>query len=318
MKLIKYISTIFCFVLIASCGNPEDIFSPIVDIKLPTFKSKLVVFANFRAESDTLTVYLSRSRSALDTSVLKVFVRTDTVGSINGKPITRDIFSEGDTVKNAKVELFRNDVLLGTFKANAMGLYLLPKKLAADGATYRIRVEAAGYDVVEATQKMPTPAKLDSVRYVRNGAIVQEGVSTRKSNEYTYFFNDPTEEGNYYYVQAVHFDTAFRFNNGIAAFYPQSLDKLEQSGFLSDKSFNGKAYNWRNYSDYNLVLRPASRVEYTLTTTTVDLFQFTRSKQLNEDARDNPFAEPVILYTNIKNGYGIFTLTATSTWIKKF
>jgi Domain of unknown function (DUF4249) len=146
---------------------------------------------------------------------------------------------------------------------------------------------------------------------------VQEGLDTRKSNEYTYFFTDPTEEGNYYHVQAVHFDSSSRYNS-IIAFYPLSLDKLEQSGFLGDKSFNGKAYNWRNYADYAADLRKGSRVEYTLVTTTADLFQFTRSKELNDNARDNPFAEPVILYSNIKNGYGIFTLTAASTWIKRF
>jgi hypothetical protein len=317
MKLIKYFSLVFSILFIVSCGDPEDIFSPIVDIKLPTFKSKLVVFANFRANSDTQTVYLTRTRSALDTSVRKVFVRNDTFGIFNGKPIVQPIYNEGDTLKNAKIELFRNDVLVGSFKSDALGLYFLPKKITADGATYRIRAEVAGYDVVEATQKMPTPAKLDSVRYVKNGAVVQEGLNTRKSNEYTYFFTDPTEEGNYYYIQAIRFDTSVRYNSA-AKFYPQSLDKLAQSGFLSDKSFNGKAYNWRNYSDNNSEPQIRSRIEYTLTTTTADLFQFTRSKELNENARDNPFAEPVILYSNIKNGYGIFTLTVASTWIKRF
>jgi Domain of unknown function (DUF4249) len=316
MTLIKYFSGIIFFFIFASCNNSEDIFSPIVDIKLPDFKSKLVIFANFKTDSDTLKVYLTRTRSALDTSVRKVFIRNDTFGIFNGKPLFQSIFYEGDTLQNAKVELFRNNVLFGTFKNNALGLYILPKKLVADGATYRIRAEVAGYEVVEATQKIPTPAKLDSVRYVENGAVVQEDIITRKSNEYVYFFTDPTEGGNYYYIKAEHFDTSFSFNGSIL-FYPQSLDKLEQSGFLNDKSFNGKPYNWRNYNDQAIKPLKGSRIEYTLFTTTVDLFQFSRSKQLNEDAKGNPFAEPVILYSNIKNGYGIFTLTGTSTWIKR-
>jgi hypothetical protein len=319
MKLIKYFSILFCLMALASCrGSLEDIFSPVVDIDLPPHTSKLVVYANLEAGSDSLVVHLTRSRSALDTVNRSTFVRNDTLGIFNGKPFIRAVYLELDSVKNAKVELFRNDLLWGTFKDSTFGTYILRKKLPNDGANYRIRAELSGYAVVEATQKMPIAAKLDSVRFVQNGAVVQEGLYTRKSNEYTYFFNDPAEIGNYYYIQATHFDTAFRRSNGASMLFLQSLDQAAQSGFLSDKTFSGKSYLWRNYEDNVYAQSKGNRTEFTLVTATADLFQFVRSKELNENARDNPFAEPVILYTNIKNGYGIFTLTAASTWIKRF
>jgi hypothetical protein len=314
MKFIKYFSIVLGFLSIAACGDPENFFTPVVDVDLPPHKSKLVVFANFDAGSDSLVLHLTRSRSALDT-VSRLLIIDDTVRLPSGGFYVNRTYVEGDTFRNAKIEMFRNEVLWGTFKPNKYGKYILRQKLPNDAATYRLRVEVAGYDAVEATQKMPTAAKLDSVRYTFQGAVVQDGPDTRKSNEFTYFFTDPIETGNHYYVQAAYIDTFFKQRS---RFYPESLDKLSQSGFLSDKSFNNKAYSWRNYSDYSIFPTKGSIAEYTLLTTTSDLLQFIRSKELNDNARDNPFAEPVILYSNFKNGYGIFTLSSPSIWIKKY
>jgi hypothetical protein len=315
MTFIKYFSFIFCLLSIVAC-DPENFFTPIVDVNLPPHKSKLVLFANFQGGSDSLVVHLTRSRSALDTT--KVGVTDLYISTFNGVTDTFIVFTQGDTLRNAKVELFRNDALWGTFKVNKGGKYVLRQKLPADGATYRIRAELAGYDVVEATQKMPTAGILDSARYVKNGAIIQDPFGSYKADEYTFFFKDAAEIGSYYKVEAVYFsDTTNNYPNFI--YYLNSLDKLSQSDFLGDKSFNGKAYSWRNSSSgFTIITNKGSRIEYTLFTTTADLFQFTRSKELNNNAQGNPFAEPTILYSNIKNGYGLFSLTTTSTWIKRF
>ena len=178
--------------------------------------------------------------------------------------------------------------------------------------------EVSGYDVVESTQKMPAMAMLDSVRYVKDGAVVQDGIDTYKADEFTYFFKDPAELGNYYAVQGAYYDSRQNNNSYPRILYQQSLDKLAQSGFLSDKSFNGKAYNWRNHGRFYFSMNKGDRLEYSLFNTTSEAFLFTRSKELNENAKDNPFAEPTILYSNIKNGYGLFALSTVSTWVKRF
>jgi hypothetical protein len=318
MKLIKYFSIVLGLCFISSCsGDSENFFSPIIDINLPPHKSKLVVFANFDAGSDSLVVHLSRSRSALDTTTVGQIV-LDTIKFTGGTSI-QQYYVNFDTLKNAKVELFRNEVLWGTFNANKFGKYVLRQKLPNDGATYRLRAEVAGYDVVEATQKMPTAGTLDSVKYVKDGAISQDpfGGGSNKRDEFTFFIKDPIETGNYYKVEQPRF-----YQTPLSAdsytIYVESLDKLAQSEVLSDKSFNGKTYGWRNQGKIYDQFRAGSRIEYTILTTTADLLQFIRSKELNDNARDNPFAEPVILYSNVKNGYGIFTLAVASTWIKRF
>ena len=76
MKLIKYIAFIFALSVFAACN--ENFFTPVVEINLTPHKSKLVVFASFYAESDSLVVYLTRSRSALDTAQ-PYFIIRDTI-----------------------------------------------------------------------------------------------------------------------------------------------------------------------------------------------------------------------------------------------
>ena len=315
MKLIKYIAFVFALSILAACN--ENFFTPVVEINLTPHKSKLVVFASFYAESDSLVVYLTRSRSALDTAQ-PYFIIRDTIRLSNGQFYVNQIYNYGDILPDAKVELFRNEALWGAFKVNNRGQYILRQKIPADGATYRIRAEVSGYDVVEATQKMPAVAMLDSVRYVKDGAVVQDGIDTYKADEFTYFLKDPAELGNYYAVQGLYYNSRQNNNSYPQILYQQSLDKLAQSGFLSDKSFNGKAYNWRNHGRFYFSMNKGDRLEYSLFNTTSEAFLFTRSKELNENAKDNPFAEPTILYSNIKNGYGLFALSTVSTWVKRF
>jgi hypothetical protein len=315
MKFIKYFSIALCLLSMAACS--EDFFTPVVDINLEPHKSRLVVFASFQVESDSLVVHLTRSRSALDTAQKRLTIQDTFWVSPTQFTLLSPYTIEADTLKNAKVELFRNDVLWGTFSGNRFGKYTLRQKLPNDGATYRLRAEAAGFDVVEAIQKMPPIVKLDSVRYVKDGAVIQDGFDTYKEDEFTFFFKDAPELGNYYTTKSVYFR---KYRGGL---YPQplyiaSLDKLAQSDILGDKSFNDNTYNWRNHGRLYQSPESGERIEYTLFTTTAETFQFVRSQELNNNARDNPFAEPVILYSNIKNGYGLFSLSATSTWIKRF
>ncbi|WP_410963591.1 DUF4249 family protein, partial [Salmonella sp. SAL4455] len=41
---------------------------------------------------------------------------------------------------------------------------------------------------------------------------------------------------------------------------------------------------------------------------TEDYFKFVKSYSVYYNSSDNPFAEPSNVYTNVKNGYGIFAL----------
>ena len=83
--------------------------------------------------------------------------------------------------------------------------------------------------------------------------------------------------------------------------------------FLRDKNFNGKTKEivlFILHADLEPFLIPTttrtvkSIVE--LHSITADQYKYRKSLGAYRDAEDNPFAEPVLLYGNIKNGYGIF------------
>ena len=45
-----------------------------------------------------------------------------------------------------------------------------------------------------------------------------------------------------------------------------------------------------------------------------DNYLFIKSEAASREARDNPFAEPVIVHNNIENGIGIFRARNTTTF----
>jgi Domain of unknown function (DUF4249) len=87
---------------------------------------------------------------------------------------------------------------------------------------------------------------------------------------------------------------------------------------LSDANFNGKqkllkvfveATELRELPDGSgNIRRPFVRV----LRITEDYFKYLRSYNSYLSASDNPFAEPVNVFTNVKNGLGIFALSTTA------
>jgi hypothetical protein len=50
----------------------------------------------------------------------------------------------------------------------------------------------------------------------------------------------------------------------------------------------------------------AGPVQVVLASTTEALFRYEQTRKLHKSVRENPFAEPVAVYTNVQNGVGIF------------
>ncbi len=96
--------------------------------------------------------------------------------------------------------------------------------------------------------------------------------------------------------------------------YYENLDPLgediENGTVLKDDSFDGKKYTWRVGQFHSGQTNGKIRVE--LVSISRDKYLFQRSVRLNQDADDNPFAEPVIIHNNITDGYGIFSAEAAS------
>ncbi len=117
--------------------------------------------------------------------------------------------------------------------------------------------------------------------------------------------------------------------NVLFSFVPHPL-------YLHNKSKNldGKTITWSTHSRAligkqrgggggpggpggNGQVQAGTQIWLTLSSVSADRYLFEQSYSIYQNAQNNPFAEPVILHNNIKNGFGIFTTAAETTYTFK-
>jgi hypothetical protein len=332
MKSIKYTGFLIAILFTASCST--DWFTPIVDIELPPHKPRLVVYANWQAGSDSLLVFVSRSRSSLDSTpfmVDSIIARQGNFGRNNFVPF------DYDTVQGAVVEVFKNNTSIGTLPRSGAGFYALNKVHRVDtvgNVVYKIRVSAPGFETVEASQPSYRFPRLTNLTFKLDGAFYtnpNEIIATpRKGDEFGLEFQDAADEVNYYDVLSAYFEYKDA-NNAVAysrTFIPRNIDPIGEYDVLPDPTFNSKSYRWllwaenRNYNGgrggpggggggNNFTPKKGDKLTMTVRTFNRDWFLFKKSRSLLNQAQNNIFfSEPVLLHTNVKNGYGIFFINA--------
>jgi hypothetical protein len=283
-------------------------FETLDDLELPPHKAKLVVFANLKntGRSNYQTVYIGKTRNALDSA--KAFVIKDSFY----RDSTWYRFSEyGIDTVNATVELFRNGKLLSTLNRGLRGdfnEYWFSEKIETDGATYKLRVSAAGFETVEGEQVMPNVVKLDSVKFLRKGLVIRGIYYFPNAYEFFFFFKDSASSMPNFYTTFA----ALPFN-----FQLKNLDLTVNGNVLSDVGFNGRNMIWKVFYD-NVINNEPKSGTFGLQSINLDAYLFEQSSKLYFETRNNQFAEPTTLYSNIKNGYGIFTLSAVSEFYLQF
>jgi Domain of unknown function (DUF4249) len=320
-KTIFRLKLIIATFAITFCGC-ESFFDSVVEIDTPEHKPVLVVAAYWAVGSDSLAVFVSKSRDGKDNSAFNVKDQSQFGG-----------FNQGnyDTVGNAKVELFRNDQLLGEIPNFKIGYHLSKGKYKLDtvsGVRYKIRVSAPNLPTIEAEQVTQGKFTISQTMYKKDGAVYQDpddpfGQQPRKGDEFSFEINDNGADENYYSI------ARDRFNNTSIEWYfkdviqggptytnlfSRNIDPLMDVGFLDDKTFSGKNYRWRFFVENGnggFFGNPKSgdKFIYNVWSYSKDWFLFTKTYRLLRESEGNIFfSEPVILYSNIKGGYGIFSI----------
>ncbi len=287
MKPYHLLIFLFFSLLLSACG--EDFFEQTIEIDLPEHTPQLAITAELNAGDSVAWVYVTHSQGILDNA-------------------------PANLIENAVVELFRDGQLMETLPFFRDGFYTkeLASPFPVDPAEYRLKVSAEGYATIEATQQMPPLVPIISATYEPEGALDLDG---ERVDEITIEFEDPAGVDNYYEV-SVTISTA----NWLNQVYLHRLDPLaEDIGntlLLKDDSFAGKKHSWRvgfypQYFDPN----GETRIIVRLRSISRDRYFYERSVSLSYDADDNPFAEPVIIHSNVENGLGIFSLSANSEYV---
>ena len=193
------------------------------------------------------------------------------------------------------------------------------------GNNYRITVDRENYQSVEGEMKMPSVVDIIEVEWDSahaedgsGGGVIRNG--QRLDVPFTIKFADPVSESNYYSVKVVLYVIREynRYPDNVTVIdtmqsYAQtyirdpSISTDDQSEF-SDKTFDGKTvtlpfvaemqiWDWGTHYKTEVWLMNASE----------DFFKYTKTMRLQSEVSGDPFAQPVQVYSNMSNGFGIFS-----------
>jgi hypothetical protein len=239
-------------------------------------------------------------------------------------------------VENAKVTLYEDGQDMGTISGTGNGWYTCKKKPKI-GKSYRLKVETSRFGIVEAESSIPTRVG------IKNFTVSNQRVQ-RESEQYHILeieIDDPVEPGNYYEIlllagvnekhyrnDTLVWEDAYTYNVDIA-FADSNLEELNSFGGASSLVFNdgflnGSGRPLRIYAKSRQLvnLQRKDGTKYSakekfrtvredflfviLRHTDEPYYHFRRSLTLQSQNKGNPFAEPVKVFSNVKNGHGIF------------
>ena len=258
----------------------------VVDVEIPTHKPTLVI-NSFIDPSEPFSAQISNSLGVLDRGEIK-------------------------SIDSAVVKIYEGDILIDQLQLSQNGNYISANKFPLPGKSYKITASASPYDDVYATAEVPSEVNISDIVFKDS---VASGNSYNITSSVTFTIHDPSIK-NYYEVSLYYliYDS-LTLESQLSPIYVYSNDPAIESNdagsnniLFTDEHFNGKNYNLEilfspvfhpegKVSDYDLVLNFANASEGAF------LYKTTLSKN---QASFNPFAEPAPVYTNIKNGLGIF------------
>jgi hypothetical protein len=290
-------------VLYSSCS--EDAFTQVVEIDPPAFDKQMTLHL-FLTDKDSFNqVQLGQNFGILETVPYDKWFLKD--GSI-------EIFENNQSVLKY---LENNDLGITVYNT------LVSPNLFLAGKTYELRVKHPDFEDVTATQKMPSELSVEYARYRENAGTSSDPDLT-PLEAIDVLINDKAGEKNYYELEVLAnypqieyyidsltgiytFDTVGYYEYSAYPESPEDINAVLGAGntlLISDNEFDGQKYkfSFRKYrgSDKKFTVYVRSITE--------ESYQYSASAKRKSDAEDNPLAEPVNSFSNLKGGIGIFAL----------
>lgn len=279
----------------------------VIDIDLKNSERKLVVNSAFSPEKP-IEFNISQSLFILDSKETK--------------------FIDG-----ALIEIFENNNLVQILTSSSNGNYIssiTPKQ----GYKYSVYVSYEGLKKAYSENVVPNSIKIISVDtstiHTTINNDMYEGANNEKYQMKIKFFDNPNEE-NYYTLSIYSMQETYNYINGQEIIqyenYPihfstndlilQDIDYASEAIF-SDELINGKEYELNiNFDKYNFY-NDSNLVTIYLKSISKDYYLYKSSIQKHMSVNGDPFSEPVQVYNNIINGYGIFAGFSVDTIILNF
>lgn len=261
----------------------------VVDVAVP-FEGKQVTANAFFNPDSVWTVHLSLNRNILD----------------------EEPFNHVD---NAQVVVLEDGQSIATLAGIGNGLYRAGVK-PEPGKEYTLSIKAPGYDDLQAHSAIPSPAPMPRVELYEASSNSALKVAIK----------DDGAEANYYEIQvAMDYESynyyAGRIEHGGHMLQLTSQDPLiqkdgdeyESAIVFKDVLFNGKEAEL-NFELSGGGISYGGAVTVILKTLSEEGYNYLRTVRLNDMSSGDPFAQPVNVYNNIQDGFGIFAGYSTSVY----
>lgn len=227
--------------------------------------------------------------------------------------------SNFETVNNAIIQLFENDTLKGELNFISNGKYVLNQK-PVSGKNYKIVAKSPDYKQITAYTTVP---EKPIIKYTKDTTSIIENLNVPVFDLNVQLF-DPQGK-NYYWLYSTYIVGGVKYggnckeiNAPFVDHFNRFIDSDSKYGFshfmqirISDEGYDAQVLEFTIpdnvvYLDYKAqhFLNVDEHYDKYIKTTIVN-----RMKETSE----LPFYEPVQIYTNVENGYGIFGSCANTT-----
>ena len=257
----------------------------VVNVNLEPYEPELVVFAVAVPDS-AWTASVSHSVAALD----------------NREP---------GPVSGARVEILTGESVIAMLtELDVAGVYRSEQSPAAAGQEYTLRVSAAGYKEVSAKVQVPRPVAVSGVMTTLTPTPDREHPATRRATgvaSVMFSMSDPPGVRDYYRLQVVQSPNLGQFDIDDPAITEDLLDfdSAEQFPFYGYVDFTDRAFSGeRRELNPQILYSRGSRVVVQLLHVSESYREHLRTRDLQLDLDENPFAEPQPVYSNVTNGLG--------------
>jgi hypothetical protein len=272
-----------------------------LEVELPDQEPRLVLNALLE-NTDTLQVFLSRSRSVLE-----------------GGQFENDGFP---AVRNAQISLRDEQGNVFAFQAVDRSLpwfedyfYQLPNPGLQAGQTYEITAEAPGFSTIKSSQQLPEVVRITSISIADLGRTQNSEFSN--TFEVSLQFNDPPGR-NFYEISGSILGKNFVISEGdtIFFFYSDELrpdpvnrsiskDHLLRNVLLFDDVFVD-ANNPEIVFRMQIPVNTEVEVTLVLSHVTEAYYRYYDTADLQFYNRGDFLSQPVLVFNNIQQGLGIF------------
>jgi len=276
----------------------------IVDVDVPYSGDKMVLNA-VQSPKGPWTIELTKTRYILD---------------------PRTTF-EFPPVSGAVVTLFEEDGTSHILPESTPGYYWIDR-YPEEGKKYRIVAKANGYNDIGAETSVPKAVKIIDIKWDSTSVQVidpalpyYEQYYSRGNIPFTLALSDPMHEKNYYTVDVYYWyshtyvdpqtqiEQTDTLKGRVSTYVTDPILAREEDhkNRFSDFAINGQTYSVSVNAIFNF--NPESsvyRIEVALFSVSEDYFKYEDSRELFTQVEGDPFAQPVQIYTNVKDGLGIF------------